>query len=68
MGDLHDQRRVLLNAHAKVKETNSMVDQARVVMRRMACRAIYNKAFLWGIIVLEVTCIVLVLYYGYIKK
>lgn len=68
IGDLHGQRQILLGAHEKVKETNSMVDQARVVMRRMACRAIYNKAFLWGILVLEVLCIGLVLYYGYIKK
>ena len=68
MADLQDQREVLLGAQERVRETNAFTGEARVVLKRMAMRALYNKLVLYGIIVALLAAIGLVLWVKFIKR
>lgn len=52
MDNLHGQREQLLGAHEKVRETAAKTIEARGILNRMFFRAVYNRLFLYGIIVL----------------
>ena len=52
MENMHGQREQLIGAHEKVRDTNVAAIEARGLLNRMFIRAIYNRLFLYGIIVL----------------
>ena len=52
MDNLHGQREQLIGAHEKVRETAAITLEARGLLNRMFFRAVYNRLFLYGIIVL----------------
>jgi hypothetical protein len=65
---LQDQERQLLDVHDNVSETQNTTKKARHVLRRMATRALYNRVFLWSVIVVLFIADVLFLYFGFLKK
>ena len=65
--EMHRQGEDLLGLHDTVRDTNSTSDRARRVLQRMARNALYNRVFLWSVILALFLGDVLFLYYGFLK-
>jgi len=68
LGVMDEQGHEILQVAANVDETRSSTTQARQILRRMATTALYNKVFLWLVIVSLFLADVLFLYYGFLKS
>ena len=58
MDSMLGQREQLIGAHEKVQDTAEMTVEARGILSRMYIRAIYNRLFLYGIILLLLAFII----------
>jgi len=68
LDNLEEQRETLLDAAERVEDTGSLAAQSREILRRMANRTLFNKLFLYFVILCLLVSIALVLYFLYIKK
>lgn len=66
--ELRDQRDLIVEAQRDVDETNTLTGQARVVLKRLANRALYNRLFLYTVVGVLGGAIALILYFDFLKK
>ncbi len=64
---MQQQRESLLRSTSKVSSTNSLTDQAKGIMRLMQARAITNKALLVFVVLILLSMIGVVIYFGWVK-
>eukprot|EP00520_Triparma_pacifica_P011259 CAMPEP_0118656886 /NCGR_PEP_ID=MMETSP0785-20121206/13718_1 /TAXON_ID=91992 /ORGANISM="Bolidomonas pacifica, Strain CCMP 1866" /LENGTH=220 /DNA_ID=CAMNT_0006549755 /DNA_START=139 /DNA_END=797 /DNA_ORIENTATION=- len=67
LSTLGNQREQLLNANKNVRETKSITGQAKILLRNMGRRAIYNKIFLYFVILLLAVANGMIIWYQYLK-
>jgi len=65
LSQLGGQREQLLNANAHVKDTTTITGQAKLLLRRMGRRALWNRLCLYATIGGLVVANCVVLYYGF---
>eukprot|EP00638_Chattonella_subsalsa_P019646 CAMPEP_0117858872 /NCGR_PEP_ID=MMETSP0950-20121206/2781_1 /TAXON_ID=44440 /ORGANISM="Chattonella subsalsa, Strain CCMP2191" /LENGTH=239 /DNA_ID=CAMNT_0005708607 /DNA_START=85 /DNA_END=804 /DNA_ORIENTATION=+ len=68
LGDLEEQRETLISAHAKVKQTSSIVHRARYLLNKMGRQALTQRICLYVCIILLVFVIIFLVYFLYIRK
>ena len=66
--DLESQREQLDDAHDKVKDTKQYTVDAKGVLRSMYTRAIVHKVLVYFTIVVLFGVIIVIIYFGFIKK
>ncbi|GMH66424.1 hypothetical protein TrRE_jg9156 [Triparma retinervis] len=67
LSTLGSQREQLLNANKNVRETKSVTGQAKVLLRNMGRRAIYNKIFLYFVILALAAANGCIIWFQYLK-
>jgi hypothetical protein len=68
LDNLYEQRENLLQAADDVSESKYTTAKARIMLKRMATRALYNRIFLICVIFALLLANGLFLYFGFIKK
>lgn len=66
--DLHRQRQTITHSRDTLHGADDNIARARKVLSNMSRRITTNKLIMVGIILLLLTCIILVVYYKFIKK
>ncbi|CCI42793.1 hypothetical protein ABG067_000305 [Albugo candida] len=67
LDSLSQQREGLLSAHQKVRETQDVTRDTRILLKRMTRRILKNHLILWSVIVLLVIAICFVIYQDFIR-
>lgn len=67
LSTLGSQREQLLNANKNVRETKSVTGQAKVLLRNMGRRAVYNKIFLYVVILALAAANGCIIWFQYLK-
>lgn len=68
INELDEQRTALLGIRNNLEDANEKLNDARAVTTKMAKNLLYNKIILIGIIILEITILIVLVYLKFFRK